>query len=65
MKYFILLALALLMQGCSHRAGYDGIQSSKRYECFQLPPAQQDACLERASKPYEDYERERREVLTE
>jgi len=53
------------MQGCSHRAGYDGIQSSKRYECFQLPPAQQDACLERASKPYEDYERERREVLTE
>lgn len=55
---FVLLAFA----ACSSKGAYDSIQLNNRIECSKLPPSQYDECIERASKPYEEYERERDEV---
>ena len=58
MKMIILL-LVFLMVGCSYRGAYESLQVSRRYECTKLPPSQYQACIERASMTYDEYERER------
>ena len=51
--------------GCSNRAVYENMQINQRNECVKLPPAEYDACMEGITKRYDEYERERREVMDE
>lgn len=61
-KMFIPM-FVLLLVGCSNKAVYDSIQYNNRNECNKVPPSQYDECIERASKPYEEYKREREEAI--
>lgn len=63
----ILFCFAMLMlmwtQSCTHRAWYEGLQQGQRNKCYDLPTLERDNCLKQAEKSYEEYQRERQEVL--
>lgn len=63
--YKALLILMLVLTACSNRAVYENIQQNNRNRCIKEPPARYDECMARASKPYEEYEREREEAIEE
>ncbi len=64
MRVIPLYLMILLMVGCSARGVYDGIQVGNRNECSKLPPSQYDECIKDVEKPYDEYERERKETLS-
>jgi hypothetical protein len=60
----ILIVLAVLgAVGCSSRAVYDNMRIHQRNECLKEPPPAYFECIERANKSYEEYQRERKELL--
>lgn len=61
-KLMIILAI-FAIAGCSNKAVYDNIQLNNRNECSKVPPPQYERCMERANQSYDDYERERKEVV--
>jgi len=65
MKNDILItALSLLvLSSCSNKGIYEQIQTNNRVECGKLSPSQYEECVEGNSKHYDEYERERQEVL--
>lgn len=65
MKYgFLLMAsLSICATACSHRAVYETVQNNNRLDCQKQPPSQQEECERQASKSYQQYERERQELL--
>ncbi len=63
MKAIPLFLTLLVLAGCSNRGVYEGVQASNRIECAKLPPSQYDDCMASANKPYDEYERERKEAL--
>lgn len=62
-KILYLLMLCILVAGCSSKAVYDNMQRNNRQECVSVPPAQYEECIERSSKSYEEYKRDRAEML--
>lgn len=54
------LCVAFIFSGCSYKGVYENIQTSNRVECGKLPPSQYEECVRGNSKPYDEYERERR-----
>ncbi|RLU04028.1 MAG: hypothetical protein D9N11_01135 [Ketobacter sp.] len=63
MKIFAPFLIILSLTACSNRGAYEGIQAGNRNQCLKVPPALFDECMENANKPYDEYERERKEVL--
>ncbi|WP_235937536.1 hypothetical protein [Marinobacter caseinilyticus] len=63
MKAIGMLMVLLSVGGCSHRAVYENIQINNRNDCSKRPPSEYAACMERASKSYDEYERERQEII--
>lgn len=60
----IVLACALAgIAGCSSQGVYNDIQANNRQACQTVPPPQYEECIERSSKPYREYERERSAVV--
>lgn len=62
-KILYLLLVSILVTGCSSKAVYDNMQRNNRQACVSVPPAQYEQCIERSSKSYEEYKRDRAEVL--
>ena len=65
MRVIPLFLVFFVLVGCSNRGTYGGIQTGNRNECSKLPPSQYDECMENASKSYDEYDRERKEALSE
>ena len=63
MRILIMALIAAWLAGCSARGSYESIQSSKRYDCAKLPASQYDACMEQANRSYDEYQRERQQVI--
>ena len=59
----IILAIFLMGTGCSNEQVYTAIQKNRQLECQKLPPAQYNSCMEEYDQDYEDYKREREEVI--
>ena len=55
----LFVCVLFTISGCSSKAVYDNIQRDNRQQCMDVPPPQYEECLERSSKSYEEYERER------
>lgn len=49
--------------GCSNQATYEALQQSQRNECAKLPQGQYEDCMREVNVPYDDYERERQELI--
>ena len=62
-KVVIFLFVLLGISGCSNRAIYDNMRIKQRSECLKEPPSTYFECIERTNKSYEEYKREREEVL--
>lgn len=65
MKTILLVTIFLILVGCSNRGIYEGIQTSNRFECSKRPSSQYDECMVNASKTYNEYERERKEAISQ
>ena len=65
MKKLLVLLVVFSIAGCSNKAVYENIQINNRNACLKVPQSQYEECLERSNKSYEEYERERKEVLGE
>ena len=65
MKIVLMSIIAVALTGCSARAVYDNIQLNNQQRCARVPPSEYDACMEAASKTYDEYQREREELLEE
>lgn len=59
--FLVLFFYLLVVQGCSSRAWYEGLQEQRRSDCYKENMSQKDIddCLERNSMPYDEYERTR------
>lgn len=61
-----MVLLPLLCTGCTHKAWYQGLQDTRRQECYQLPYGQVDECLGRVDGvTYEQYRHARKELEQE
>lgn len=57
------VVLALLATGCTYKAWYEGVQDTRRQECYQLPHGEVQECLDRVNSiGYEQYRREREDM---
>lgn len=59
------LGIALSLTACSARSTYNSIQISNQNECRRMVGSAYEECMARNSKSYEEYERERQELLKE
>jgi hypothetical protein len=58
-------AIAVLaLCGCTARQAYEGLQQHTRNECITLPLSQQSDCLAQASISFDEYQRLRKEAIT-
>lgn len=66
MKIYRISMLLFSLNACSNQQIYDNMQRSNQFECYKLPVAQQDDCVESSrSISYEEYKRERDKTLTD
>ena len=63
MKFISLFIVVIVLVGCSKRGVYEGIQTGNRNQCLKVPQSEYDECIKDASKPYDEYERERKEAI--
>ncbi|GAB5451876.1 MAG: hypothetical protein Hals2KO_22040 [Halioglobus sp.] len=64
MNRFILATLVCLLGACTHEQLYNAVQENRQQEeCAKLPQGQYEACMREYGQPYDEYERQRREVL--
>ncbi len=63
MKFIPLFLVLGFLYACTYRGAFEGIQASNRIECSTLPPAQYDECMQDNDVSYDEYERERKQVL--
>ena len=59
----IVLVASIVTFGCGNRQLYDIVQTSQRMKCQNLPPREYDACIEKTSATYDQYEKDRGEVI--
>lgn len=59
----LIILAASVLAACSNRAMYDDMRRHQQTDCLKEPPSRYDECIDRADKSYEEYERERKEVL--
>ncbi len=63
MRMTLSIIFIALLAGCSKREIYDNILVDQRNRCIHQRPSEYDECIKRTSKSYEEYERERQELL--
>ena len=51
------------MVGCSHQQIYDAVQENRIAECEKRRLSQQKACIEAYSESFDEYNRERNEIV--
>jgi len=62
-KALLIILVMFGATGCSNKAIYDNIRINQRNECLKEPPPTYFNCIDGANKSYEEYERERKELL--
>jgi hypothetical protein len=65
-KVVSILFVLISLSGCSSKAFYESTQPKyDENECRKLPPNQYDKCIKQEAKPYEEYKKEREEVINQ
>ena len=59
------LMCVLALWAWSHRQVYDAIQQNRQLECQKLPGTRYEQCMEQLSQPYDEYQRDRDELMKE
>lgn len=63
-KIVSILFVLIFFSGCSNKAFYESTQPKyDENECRKLPPSQYEKCINQEAKSYEEYKKEREEVI--
>lgn len=66
MRTRLFICILLLLQGCSERQFYEGIQDTRKSRCYELPTNQRAQCFEQLETlSYDDYRRELKKIQAE
>ncbi|PHR65787.1 hypothetical protein LG272_04440 [Pseudidiomarina marina] len=57
------VCLSLLINGCTYRGAYQEMQREQLRQCVEEQGIPYHECLERTNKSYDEYMRERQEVI--
>ena len=60
-----ILLLLLLVAGCTNQQVYNGAREANRQECQKLQQGEMQRCLQRLDVNYDEYQRQREELLKE
>ena len=60
---WIMIAFPLLVSCAGSKGAYEAIQTGQKSDCQALFGDEYDKCIEKYSKPYDEYKRDRDEVL--
>jgi len=63
MSKLLMVLLMFGIAGCSNKTIYDTFLIVERNKCAKEPSSTYFECIERTNKSYEEYERERKEIL--
>jgi hypothetical protein len=63
MSRCLIICILLGITGCSNKVMYNNLRIMQRDQCIKEHPNTYNECIERANKPYEQYERERQETF--
>ncbi len=63
MKTLTILMFVFVAAGCSSREIYEEAQNDRRIECLHGPPTEYERCMMRAEKSFDEYQREREEIV--
>ena len=63
MKSLGIVVLALLLVACTHEQVYNNVQQNQQLECSKLPQVQYEEGMKSVDQSYQDYKRERQEIL--
>jgi len=63
LKGFGAICCSFLICSCSNEQIYTAIQVNQRLECSKLPQPQYEDCMKELETSYDDYERDRQELL--
>jgi hypothetical protein len=55
--------MMIFLQGCSTRMWYDGFKMAQANECSKLQDKERERCLQDAGVSYDQYQRERQDIL--
>jgi hypothetical protein len=58
-----MILVLICSAGCSNKVMYDNLRLNQRQKCVEEPRPTYVECVKRTNKSYEDYERERKELL--
>jgi hypothetical protein len=58
-----MVLVLISFSGCSNKVIYDNLRLNQRQKCAEQPESNYVECVKRTNKSYEDYERERKELL--
>jgi hypothetical protein len=59
----LILLVIVFLQGCTTRMWYEGFKQAQASECSKLQDKERQECLRDAGISYDQYQRERQEVL--
>lgn len=62
-KLTLAVGLISVLSACTNQDAYEAVRANRLHECQYLPPSEQEECVRRYDKPYEEYERQREELL--
>lgn len=62
-KVIAACCFAIAISGCTSKQLYNAVQQNRIQACSKELPQDQEACKQRYEKSYEDYERDRQEVM--
>lgn len=55
----ILVALSLLLAGCSSANWYKGMQSREQARCLGVPESEYEDCMKHTKESYDEYQQKR------
>lgn len=62
-RALIILAM-ICLSGCGRQGVYDNIQMDNKRRCESVPVPEYQDCIDASSQSYEEYERQRQELLS-
>lgn len=61
-KSIVLIAVAVVLAGCSTAGWYEGMKARHQLECQNQPASEYEDCMRQSDKAFRDYEAERETV---
>ena len=60
----LIMVVMIFLSGCSRQGVYDNIQMDNQRRCESVPMPEYQDCIDASSQSYEEYERQRQELLS-